>query len=114
MLPSGARYHFEKVSNRTTLDIAAVNSALRLTTAPDGTLTDLKLSAGGVAPIPLLVPGLEVFHGRAVDPARVEALAQAAMEAARPIDDIRGSAAYKKLLLGQLVRAHFCAIREIR
>lgn len=109
LLPSGARYHFEKVSNRTTLDIAAVNTAVRVTRGADGTITDLKLSAGGVGPTPLLVPGLESFHGRKLDPEAVDALARAAMDAARPIDDIRGSAAYKKALLGQLVRAHFAA-----
>jgi xanthine dehydrogenase small subunit len=105
LLPPGARYHFEKVSNRATLDIAAVNSALRVITAPDGTIADLRVSAGGVAAVPLLL-NLDSFKGRKPEP---EALAKAAECEARPIDDIRGSAAYKKLLLGQLVRAHFSA-----
>ncbi|HEY3445374.1 MAG TPA: FAD binding domain-containing protein [Myxococcales bacterium] len=110
LLPKNARYHFEKVSNRTTLDIAAVNSAVRVTTAEDGTISDLKVSAGGVGPVPFLVAGLEAFHGKKEsDPATAEAVSRAAMEAARPIDDVRGSAAYKKALLGQLVRAHFSA-----
>ncbi|MDD2804709.1 MAG: FAD binding domain-containing protein [Elusimicrobiales bacterium] len=108
LLPKGARYHFEKVSNRTTLDIAAVNSALRVTTAPDGTVTDLRISAGGVAAVPVLL-ALESFKGRKLDAPAVEALAKAAEAEARPIDDIRGSAAYKKLLLGRLVGAHFAA-----
>ena len=43
------------------------------------------------------------------DAAAAAAIAGAAEEAAKPIDDIRGSAAYKKLLLGRLVRAHFMA-----
>lgn len=108
LLPKGSRYQFEKVSNRATLDIAAVNSALRVTTAPDGTITDLRVSAGGVAAVPLLLP-LDSFKGRKTDGATIEALARAAEGEAQPIDDIRGSAAYKKLLLGQLVRAHFAA-----
>jgi len=29
------------------------------------------------------------------------------MAAVAPIDDVRGSAGYKRLLLGQLVKAHF-------
>ena len=107
LLPAGARYHFEKVSNRATLDIAAVNTALRITTGPDGAITHLLLSAGGVGPTPLLVGGLESFYGRKPDAATVDAIARAAEAAAKPIDDIRGSAAYKKLLAGQLVRAHF-------
>ncbi|HNV70968.1 MAG TPA: FAD binding domain-containing protein, partial [Candidatus Ozemobacteraceae bacterium] len=107
LLKKGERYHFEKVSNRTTLDIAAVNTALRLTTAPDGTIAGLRLSAGGVGPIPLLLSGIEVFHGRRPDEQFASELAQMAQNAVRPIDDIRGSAEYKKLLLGQLIRAHF-------
>jgi len=107
LLPAGARYHFEKVSNRAVLDIAAVNTALRLTTDRAGAITELRLSAGGVGPVPFLVGGLEAFHGRKPDAATVDAIAKAAEKAAKPIDDIRGSAAYKKLLLGQLVRAHF-------
>ncbi len=111
LLPAGARYHFEKVSNRATLDIAAVNTALRVTTGPDGVITGLILSAGGVGPTPLLVGGLEAFYGRKPDAVTVDAIARAAEAAAKPIDDIRGSAAYKKLLAGQLVRAHFAAPR---
>lgn len=113
LLPQGARYHFEKVSNRTILDIAAVNSAVRMTTDAAGKIADLRISAGGVGPVPLLVGGLEAFHGRKADAATVEAIAQAATDAAKPIDDIRGSATYKKLLLGQLVRAHFSALAEV-
>jgi len=109
LLPAGASYHFEKVSNRTTLDIAAVNTALRLTTGSGGAITGLSLAAGGVGPVPLLVGGLERFHGSKPDSATADAIAKAAEAAAKPIDDIRGRAAYKKLLLGQLVRAHFLA-----
>lgn len=109
LLPAGARYHFEKVSNRATLDIAAVNTALRLATGPDGAITGIQLSAGGVGPTPLLIGGLEAFYGRKPDEATADAIARAAEAAAKPIDDIRGAAAYKKLLLGQLVRAHFSA-----
>ncbi len=111
--PAGARYNFEKVSNRTILDIAAVNSALLLTAGPDGAVKDLRVSAGGVGPVPLLLPGLDKFRGRKPDAALFEDLARAALAAAKPIDDIRGSAEYKKLLLGQLMRAHARALAAV-
>jgi xanthine dehydrogenase small subunit len=107
LLQQGACYHFEKVSNRTTLDIAAVNSAMRVAMAPDGTIAELRIAAGGVGPVPLLLAGLESFRGRTPDADFVAALAKTAQDAARPIDDIRGSAEYKRLLLGQLMRGHF-------
>jgi len=109
---NNAGFNFEKVANRAMLDIAAVNTAIRLTTSPDGKIIDLRISAGGVAPIPLLVRGLEKFRGSKADAATREAIADAVADAARPIDDIRGSAAYKKLLLRQLVLAHFAALAE--
>jgi len=109
LLPDGARYNFEKVSNRATLDIAAVNTALRLTTGRDGVISNIRIAAGGVGPVPFMIDGLEVFCGRKPDAATADEIAKIAESAAKPIDDIRGSAAYKKLLLGRLVRAHFAA-----
>lgn len=106
--PKGAVYSFEKVSNRTTLDIAAVNSAALLAAGPDGGIADLRVSAGGVGPVPLLLD-LDAFKGRRLGAETAEAAGLAAEAQARPIDDIRGSAAYKRLLLGKLVRAQLAA-----
>jgi xanthine dehydrogenase small subunit len=106
---AGVWFHFEKVSNRRILDIAAVNTAIALRPAADGTLAGVRLAAGGVAPVPLLVPGLEALTGRPIDAGLGDALAAAAVAAARPIDDVRGSAAYKQGLLKALVTAHVTA-----
>ena len=113
LLPAGAFYRFEKVSNRAILDIAAVNSALLLATGPDGAVTALRVSAGGAGPVPMLLPGLEKFLGRKPDAAFFQDLSKAALAAAKPIDDIRGSAEYKRLLLGQLMLAHARALAPV-
>lgn len=105
LLSPTAAYAFEKVSNRVTLDIAAVNAAIRVATAPDGALADLRIAAGGVAAVPLAIAGLERFHGRVADAATCAEIAGFVAESVTPIDDIRGSAAYKKKLLRQLTRA---------
>lgn len=102
----GTFYNFEKVSNRKILDIAAVNSALLLETEGEK-IARIALSAGGVAPVPLLIKGMEKFSGREVNRETFAAVAAAAMAAVAPIDDVRGSAGYKRLLLGQLVKGHF-------
>ncbi len=99
-------YNFEKVSNRKILDIAAVNSAILLETKGEK-IARIALSAGGVAPVPLLIGGLDEFAGRKVSPETFKDLASAAMAAVAPIDDVRGSAEYKRLLLGRLVEAHY-------
>lgn len=98
---------YEKIARRPHLDIAAVNSALGLEWEGD-TLVAARLSAGGVAPTPrLLRRASDFLIGRRIDAATVEATARLAMQDIAPIDDIRGSAEYKRLLVGQLVRAHF-------
>jgi len=46
-----AKIHFEKVSKRKTLDIASVNSAIKVQ-VEKGTITAIEMSMGGVAPMP--------------------------------------------------------------
>jgi xanthine dehydrogenase small subunit len=103
----GRLFNFEKVSKRTTLDIASVNSAVSLV-VEDGVIAAAGLSAGGVAPVPLaLVETERLLLGRAPDAATAWAAARCAAREATPIDDVRGSAEYKRLLLRQLVLGHF-------
>lgn len=102
-----AAFSFEKTSRRAHLDIATVNSALRIEVV-DGVVENAWLSAGGVAPTPLLLErACECLAGRRLDAAAVKEAARLALEQATPISDIRGSADYKRLLLRQLVYAHF-------
>lgn len=102
-----ARFNFEKVSKRTHLDIASVNSAFSVTMDGDR-IVSAKLSAGGVAPVPARLPRTEaLLSGRTADAATAHAAAAVARNEVAPISDVRGSAAYKRLLLGQLVLAHF-------
>lgn len=97
-------YNFEKVSNRKILDIASVNSAIFLKLNDSKKIEELKISAGGVGPIPLLLKDMNEFYGKEID---AEKISDKCMSQITPIDDIRGSAKYKKLLLKQLVIAHF-------
>lgn len=101
------KFNFEKVSKRTYLDIASVNSACRLQLDGD-TIVDARISAGGVGPTPLLLRAASAWlKGRTVSPGLVHELAERAQSELSPISDARGTAAYKRLLLAQLIRAHF-------
>lgn len=103
-------FHFEKVSKRRNLDIASVNSACNIT-SEKGIIRDAAIAAGGVGPIPLYLE--KTSDWLAGKPVNKETLAGAIaiMETEiAPISDARGSAEYKKLLLGQLIKAHFAAI----
>ncbi|MCC6540792.1 MAG: FAD binding domain-containing protein [Flavobacteriales bacterium] len=106
------RIHFEKVSKRTHLDIASVNSAIRLEISRDATGSDMireaHVSAGGVAPVPKYLTNTSAFLvGRSVDLETVRAAYQVMAEEVTPISDARGTAEYKRLLLRQLFFAHF-------
>jgi xanthine dehydrogenase small subunit len=106
----GARFHFEKVSRRRLLDIASVNTALAVT-SERGVITAARLSAGGVAPVPLLLKETSrtLVGLKATEETARAAAAQASAEIA-PISDVRGGAAYKALLLQRLVWGHFAAL----
>jgi xanthine dehydrogenase small subunit len=106
----GALFHFEKVSRRRILDIASVNSAVAIV-VDDGRITRVALAAGGVAPVPLLLrKTCGYLAGQSVDASTVRRAAAVALGEIAPISDVRGSAAYKRLLLRQQIYAHFLSL----
>ncbi len=105
--PEPALFSFEKVSKRTHLDIAGVNSAMQI--KMNGTnISDCRLSAGGVSPVPLYLRKTgEFFIGKPVTEEIIMQANSIMQEEISPISDVRGSAEYKRLLLRQLLIAHF-------
>ena len=107
MPKANAKFNFEKVSKRTYLDIASVNTALQIELDHDF-IVRASLSAGGVAPIPLfLKEASTILIGKALTAQTVQMLITTAQEEVQPISDVRGTVAYKRLLLTQLIKAHF-------
>lgn len=104
---SGDFFNFEKVSKRTHLDIASVNTAAWLRVEND-VITAARVSAGGVGPVPLLLRRTgEYLVGRALNADTVAGANEVMQTEISPIGDVRGTAAYKRLLLRQLLFAHF-------
>ncbi len=100
-------FNFEKVSKRTTLDIATVNSAIQLTLKGD-VIKQIYISAGGVGPIPLYLKKTSAYlTGKELTPDTVIAAIEVVLTEISPISDVRGSKEYKALLLRQLLFAHF-------
>lgn len=99
--------NFEKVSKRTHLDIASVNSAIKIDL--DGDLVkDCFISAGGVSPIPLFLSKTsEYLKGKTVCSETLIKANEIMQSEISPIGDVRGSIEYKRLLLRQLLFAHF-------
>ena len=108
--PTGARVNFEKVSKRTCLDIASVNSACSIRCSAD-TIDDAHFSLGGVAPIPLyLHETSRALPGRTLDLETAWEAVRISQGEIAPIADVRGSAEYKRLLARQLLIAHFVTL----
>ena len=108
--PAGVQVNFEKVSKRTCLDIASVNSACSLRTEGD-TIREAHFSLGGVAPIPLyLQETSQALRGRTLDLQTAWAAVRISQQEIAPISDLRGSAEYKRLLARQLLIAHFVTL----
>ncbi len=103
-------FNFEKVSKRTNLDIASVNSAICLT-LQDDIIQDVRIAAGGVAPVPKLLEKTNAFlKGMSLDETTIDQAIAIAQTDITPISDARGTADYKRLLLGQLIKAHFITV----
>ena len=99
-------FHFEKVSKRTHLDIASVNSAISITMNGTG-VAKAGISAGGVGPVPMyLQKTSDYLKGKKVTEALVQEAIEVMQTEISPISDARGTKEYKTLLLGQLIRAH--------
>lgn len=93
-----------KHGRRTEMELATVGVAVTLTL--DGEIVrDLRIVLAAVAPTPLRAHRAEaVLRGRPLADALIQEAAQAAMAEARPIGDVRGSADYRRAVVGVLTR----------
>jgi xanthine dehydrogenase small subunit len=114
-LPSGnSLFSYEKVSRRTYLDIASVNTSMFIETDNE-IITDIHVSAGGVAPIPLYLSKTRNYLlNKTIDHKNIAEAARIALSEISPITDARGSVQYKKLLLRQLLFAHFLKLFPLK
>ena len=90
---------------RTEMDIAVVGAAVRVTLNEDGTVAAAAIALGAVAPIVVRVPEAEAaLVGHEASGEALAAVAVAAAAAASPIDDKRGTVAYRRQVAGVLAR----------
>ncbi len=73
---------------------------------PDPSLAsgiDMRLALASVAPVPIVVDEVHgILSRQAIDAAAIAQAAQAAVAACHPIDDVRGSARYRSLMVRNL------------
>ena len=69
------------------------------------------ISAGGVGPVPIYLQKASRFlPGKNISESLVHDVIEIAKTEISPISDARGTKEYKKLLLGQLIKAHFITL----
>ena len=90
---------------RTEMDIAVAGAGASVTLDAAGVCTAARVAIGAVAPTALRVPEAgQALVGSPLDEASLKRAADAAAAAARPIDDKRGTAAYRRTVAGVLTR----------
>lgn len=97
---------FERFIPRNEMDIAVCNAAASVVLSADGSkFESARVAVGAVAPTPLFVKEAgDALVGQPVSDASIEKAASAAAAAAKPITDMRGSAAQRTHLAKVLTR----------
>ena len=102
---SGTVSHFQKVGLRRADAISVLSAAVAVTCDAEGRCTAARIALGALAPRPLRATAAEtLLIGQKLTPAAIAEAARLAGEAARPINDIRGSTDYRRQVTEVIVR----------
>lgn len=106
VLPKGAAGRYIKLGRNTIGDLAIVG--VTAFAFPDSTAKSgyrFRIALASVAPVPLRPAAAEaVLADKPITAETIEEAAQAAMDACNPIDDVRGTARYRKYMVRNLTR----------
>jgi aerobic carbon-monoxide dehydrogenase medium subunit len=99
---------------RSAMDCCTVGVAVCATFAEgSAAVRDVRLVMGAVAPTPMRAPACEeLVRGSVLDDDLITAVGARAAEEIRPIDDVRASAAYRRVLADVLTRRALTAARS--
>ncbi len=103
-LPPRSATATQKVMRRRSRDLSILAVTARITLREDGQCADARIGMCSVAPTPIRARSAEAqLIGAALTPERVKAASLAACAEARPVDDVRASAEYRRMVLETLV-----------
>jgi carbon-monoxide dehydrogenase medium subunit len=98
-LPTGTRATYKKFLPATFDDYATISVAAVVATDASGLCTHVRIALGGAGPVPLRALQAErALVGRRLDDAAIREAAVLAAESTDPLDDLRGSAEYKRAM----------------
>lgn len=108
---------YVKLGKRKALEISIVNVAAFLSLeSPDGAIREARIALGAVAPIPMRAKTAEgLLKGEKPGEALFRKAGEEAAKESKPINDFRGSAAYRRDMVSELTkRALSMAFEEAR
>jgi len=96
---------YQRLIPRSEMDIAVASAAVSVTLDATGVCVAARVAIGAVAPTARLVPdAAAALVGSRLEASALQQAAAAASAAAQPIDDKRGTVAYRRQVVGVLTR----------
>ena len=112
-LTGGQSGVFVKLGLRMAQAISVVHVALVIERDGQGVTTEARIALGSVAPVIVRSSGAEeALLGRKLDDVAIMEAARAAVEGINPIDDLRGTAEYRRWTTEVMVRRALTALRN--
>ena len=101
---------YRKVGRRQALTLAVLNTAARVELDGKGKCVDVRIAVGSAAPTPVRAVKAEVMlRGKAFTPEAIIKAAEIAVTEIKPIDDVHGTAWYRRqltrVLVGRVLRS---------
>jgi CO/xanthine dehydrogenase FAD-binding subunit len=96
---------YVKLGRRSAMEVALVGAAARISLTDDGSIAAARVALCSVGPVPFRVDESErLLAGQQPGPELFDEAGAAAEAAARPIDDVRSPADYRRRVVSHLVR----------
>ena len=101
--PAGAIGRYLKFTTRSSEDRPSAGVAVLVRTS-GGAIDDVRIVVGAISPRPVRVDVADIARGETISPPLIAAMAAAAAATVEPVEDLRGSVAYKRRLTEVLTR----------
>ena len=96
---------FGKLGLRSATACSVISAAVMVESDGSGRCRRARIALGAVAPVPFRARAAEdALTGQQLSPEIIAEASRLAAEATKPIDDVRGSAAYRRRMVGVFVR----------
>jgi 4-hydroxybenzoyl-CoA reductase subunit beta len=113
--PNGWRATYRKVRRRGAFDFPVLGVGAWARFAPDGAVADARVVLGGVGSAPEVVAGAaQALIGGRLDDASIQAAAQAAWKAGRPLDNTDFTISWRKEMIRPTVARALGDLRDAR